>query len=247
MTEPLPLGRPTEILSRVQGYWDARHRGAEPAEPASSAPPGFTITLEREAGCPGASVAREVGARLGWSVYDHELLERIAEETGRRVHLLESVDERHQGWVLEAIQGFALDQRVSESFYTRHLIETVLSLGANGRCIIVGRGATHILPGASTLRVRLVGALEDRIADVRKRLSVSREEAARWVERTHHDRTRFVKDHFRKDPANPDHYDLILNTSRWSVGECADLIVQALRRLEARQGEGGPPLPSRGA
>ena len=58
-------------------------------------PPAFTITLSREAGTLATSVAQEVGRRLGWQVYDHELLERIAQEMHVRTALLDSVDERH--------------------------------------------------------------------------------------------------------------------------------------------------------
>ena len=37
----------------------------------------FTIAVSRQVGARGSSVAREIGARLGWPVYDRELLEQI--------------------------------------------------------------------------------------------------------------------------------------------------------------------------
>src|SRR2546430_199101 len=80
--------------------------------------------------------------------------------------------------------------------------------------VIVGRGAAHMLPRATTLRIRLVGTREDRIAATSSRLKISLAEAARWVETTDKQRSRFVKDHFYKDPADPDQYDLVLNASR---------------------------------
>ena len=43
---------------------------------------------------------------------------------------------------------------------------------------------------------------------------------------------RFIKDHFRKDPAEPHQYDLLLNISRWSVAKCTDQIVAALSQLK---------------
>jgi hypothetical protein len=48
-------------------------------------------------------------------------------------------------------------------------------------------------------------------------------------------RMRFVKDYFRKDSADPRQYDLVVNSSRFSVGECADLIVESLRRFQAHE------------
>ncbi len=219
--------RHVEALHRAQQHWQTRRQAGE--TPAAVIP---TVAVAREAGAPGTSVAHEVGARLGWPVYDHELLEQIAKEMGLRVNLLESIDERRQNWMLEALEAFAEAPYVSENSYVRHLIQTVLSLGAHGQCIIVGRGAAQILPAATTLRVRLIGALPDRIASYAQRFGLAPQDAARKVEEINRDRTAFIKDHFQKDPADPLQYDLILNISRWSVSECADLIVRAVHQFQ---------------
>ena len=111
-----------------------------------------------QTGTSGTSVAQEVGRRLGWQVYDHELLERIAAEHGLRVSLLESLDERRQSWLVEWMEGFSQKLHVGETGYVHHLTQTILSLGAHGGCVIVGRGAGLLLAPATTLRVRLIGA-----------------------------------------------------------------------------------------
>jgi hypothetical protein len=67
-----------------------------------------------------------------------------------------------------------------------------------------------------------------------QRLGLSRPEAARYVEKKDRERDLFVKHHFHKDPADPRQYDLVLNTTRFLVGECADIILDALRRLQGR-------------
>jgi cytidylate kinase len=227
------LGRHGEVIEHVQKHWEERRQVAAGVTDLS-APTGLSIAVARQAGVLGTTIAREVGARLNWPVYDYELLERIAQEMGLRANLLESVDERHQHWLVECVHAFSLEKRVTESKYVRHLVETILSLGAHGHCVIVGRGAAHILPMTSTLRVNLVASLADRIDMTARRMGLSHEEAARKVEEINRDRTRFITDHFEKDPNNPVNFDLILNCSRWSIPESADLIVQALHRLEAQ-------------
>jgi cytidylate kinase len=220
--------RQTEALERAERHWHSRHQAAAGGPTAT----GITIALTREAGGLGTSVAHEVGARLGWPVYDNELLQAIAREMGLRVDLLESVDERRQSWILECLEAFSDTPFVSENSFVRHVIQTVLSLGAHGQCVIVGRGAAFILPAETTLRVRLVGNLKDRVAVLSRQLGVSEAEAARKAEAIDRERTRFVKDHFQKDPADPLLYDLILNTSRWSAAQCAEFIVQAARQMD---------------
>jgi cytidylate kinase len=222
------LQREADTLKMAERHWEAKTRfqGLETEK-------AFAIALAREAGASGALVAGEIGKRLNWPVYDQLLLERIAQEMGLRTQLLESVDERRKSWLLEVVEGFA-SAGVSELSYVRHLIQTILSLGVHGDCVIVGRGAAHILPRETTLCVRLVANLDDRIAAVGRRLSLTKDKAAKWVADTDRQRQDFIKDHFLKDPADPHHYDLILNVSTWSTSDCADLVLHGLRDLENR-------------
>lgn len=222
-------------IEHLHRHWESR-RGERPPGTA----PAFTIALSREAGILGTSVAQEVGKRLGWQVYDHELVEHIAREMRVRAALLESVDEKPQSWLLETLHSLptATDQGerksvVSQSAFVRHLVETVLALGIHGECVIVGRGAALILPAETTLRVRLVAPEKERIAMLRRRLSLSEEEAARRVRTIDRERNDFVRNHFQKDPTDATRYDLTLNASRLSVAAAAAVIVETLRHLQA--------------
>lgn len=233
-TSTMLLDRCAESLEHRQQHWSRRQRELAVDTENQSKVHTATLAITREAGTPGTSVAREVGARLDWPVYDHELVDLIAKETGLRSSLLDSVDEHHRPWLLECFETLGSARRLSESGYAVHVFETVVALGLQGHCVIVGRGAAHILPSFSTLRVRLVSPLEDRVTNAARQQNLSREEAARWVEETDRERTEFVKAHFFLDPEDPRHYDLVLNSSRWSEPECADLIVRALHHLESQ-------------
>ena len=69
------LHRHMETMHRLHSY---AARAGDTNDVASSLD-RLTITLSREAGVPVEAIAQAVAARLGWTVYDHELLERIAE------------------------------------------------------------------------------------------------------------------------------------------------------------------------
>jgi cytidylate kinase len=238
--------RMIEALLKATQHWATR-RQAEAGADGGSGPSSraFTIALSRESGARGTSTARAVGARLGWTVYDHELLERIAREMNLRTSLLDSVDEKRVSWLQECVEAFASVPSVSGSTYVRHLTQTLFSLAAHGECVIVGRGAAQILPVETTLRVRLVAPVEWRIEAVSRKLRISKEEAARQVERIDRERVGFVKAHFRKEATDPPQYDLVLNSSRYSVGECADLIVEALHHaLAGTQVQAPSPSPA---
>ena len=97
-----------------------------------------------------------MGGQLGWPVYDHELLDCIAEEKGLTARLLEHMDERLVGWLEESVRAFCTQEGSQEGVYLKALLELLASLGKAGRCVIVGRGAAQVLPAETTLRVRVI-------------------------------------------------------------------------------------------
>jgi cytidylate kinase len=228
----------TEALVRAGQHWQTQ-KEKEDRDPLAT--PKFTIALSRQVGARGTSVARVVGARLGWPVYDRELLEEIGKTMKVRADILKSVDERRVSSMQECIEALTKTLHVQSGTYFRHLLDTLLSLGLHGECIIVGRGAAQVLPPATTLRIRLVGKIEDRIAVMMKELDVNAPEAARHIESTDLERSRFVREHFHKDPADPLQYDVVLNSSRFSNEECASVIVQALQQMQHQRS--GKSLP----
>jgi len=196
----------------------------------------FAISISREAGAGGITVAREVGRRLSWPVYDQELLESLAKELKVDISFLEDYDEGRRGsFLVDTIKAFSAAASVSEVTYFRRLVRTLQVLGARGECLIVGRGSTFVLPPETTLRVRIVATRDDRIAFIARERKLSPVEAARFVDTKDRDRHQFLKDHFHKDPADPQNYDLIINRSRFSVDETADLVIEALERMQARK------------
>jgi cytidylate kinase len=196
----------------------------------------FTITISREPGAKGTAVARELGQRLGWPVYDEELLNLISKEMGTQVDMLKLIDEKPVSFLEQSVITMVSDYNLNQDSYMVHLVAAVRALGDKGACILVGRGASFVLPAATTLRVRLVADMPDRVAVVQKLKGLSAKEAAHWIEKTMNERQRFVQKNFSKDPMQPHHYDLLLNTSRWPAEAAAELIVDALQRIEVHKG-----------
>src|SRR5262245_50884098 len=67
--------------------------------PARAVPLGLTITVSREAGARGGSIGRRVGRKLGWQVYDQELLEFMAQDGPTRQTLAEALSPAGAAWV----------------------------------------------------------------------------------------------------------------------------------------------------
>src|SRR5262249_33484440 len=147
-------------------------------------------------------------------------------------------------WVQESLASLANGPRVNTQSYLHHLVHTLFTVAQQGRCVIVGRGAAQVLPGTTTLRVRLVASQKDRIRAVSQSLDLEPTLAKRYIERRDQERMRFLKEHFQCDAADPLQYDLVVNTSRFSVERCADVIVAALDVWQ-RQCDDSQPVASR--
>src|SRR5207245_10592338 len=109
------------------------------------------------------------------------------------------------------------------------LARVVRALGAQGECVLIGRGAGRILPAESTLDVRIIAPLADRIAYMSQRLRLSLDAAAEEVKQRDRQRAEFVSTHFQRQPADIYQYDLILNSSHLGEEVCAELIAHAAR------------------
>jgi cytidylate kinase len=236
----LPLGgRPAsgdEVAPESPRHGFQGNRGASPSRPR--VPLSLTIAVSREAGARGSSIARRVGERLGWQVYAQDVLEYIAQEGDFRQQVVDNLPAEAGAWVEEQFRRLTTQEGAKLNAPLRQLIHMVLALGAQGEVVMIGRGTGFLLPPPSTLHVRLVAPLEDRIAYMAQWLRLTREEAADQVRVRDQRRNEYLEAHFRRRPTEPYHYDLLLNSSLLGEELCADLIVQAARaKLESLSGK----------
>src|SRR5262245_42659114 len=141
-----------------------RHGDRGSGKKSATLPAGLTVAISREAGSRGGSIARRAGGRLGWQVYSQELLEYIAQEGSFRQEVAEDLSPPETAWVEARLDELLRSQDLSRHPSVLELARMVLCLGVKGEAVLLGRGAGYILPAATTLHVRLVAPLPDRIA-----------------------------------------------------------------------------------
>lgn len=207
-------------------------RGAPP--PPRSGPSTLTLALSRESGARGGSIARRVGRKLGWQVFDQELLEYMAQEALVSQGVLDAAAATPADWVEARLQQLLRDKVLSEHPNIVNLARVVLALAAQGQVVLLGRGANSILPRETTLAVRVIAPLRERIAYMGQWLRLTVEEAADRVRLRDERRREFVAKNFHHDPSELHQYDMILNSSLLGEDVCAELIVQAARARAAQ-------------
>ena len=222
------------ISERQMRLWNALHSGEfvlHAAENTKDSPYRF-VTLSRDDGSLGNNIAAQLANRLGWHLFDKEIVNYIAENNHVREDIVRRLDERSQGLVYEAILRL-LQMPESAPFgaeeYHESLVKTLAALATHGDAILVGRGANFALRWAERgLHVRITGSLEVRLKRVSESWKVSVEKARPCLMAMDADRRNFIRHHFRKEFDDFRYYDLVINTDHLSTEQAVDSILSAM-------------------
>lgn len=224
-----------KLIEKQRAMWDIRGRleGAD-ARPGRHIDNGIAygpcLLISRECGSGGAEIARLAGERLGWQFYDREIVDKIAQLAHARQHLVESVDEKVRTRWESTWRPVIDSEDMGCEAYLCYLRQVVLALGHHGDVILLGRGAQHILPAQSALRVRLVAPLEQRVKRMAELRGLTLHEADAYVRQLDKDRTAFILKNFHSNAESPLNYDLVINTGEVSKKAASGIILAALQQ-----------------
>ncbi len=190
---------------------------------------GPYLLISREKGAGGSAVGELAGKRLGWHVFDKEIVDAIAQRAHVRRELVESLDERDRHTIQDRVGELLSPEPLGAPGYTAHLREVLLTLGHQGDVVIVGRGAQYVLPSQFGLQVRLVAPLEERARRIASRENLTLKAARVEVEKSDRERARLVRRQFGKDSTDPLDHDVTINTANLSVEAATEVVLGALQ------------------
>ena len=88
------------------------------------------VGISREAGAGGSETGRQLGVRLGWEVFDRNLLDHISERFHADRQMLELVDETSSNWVYDVLGTWMDHQIIPHEKYVVHLSRAIVSVRA---------------------------------------------------------------------------------------------------------------------
>ena len=223
-----------KLVEKQMRNWELA-RTQRPAKPkAQGEEVADFIAISRAVGAGGAAgadIANDLGGRLGWPVFNKEILQAMAGDDPIRERLYNSMDERDVGWLEESLRSL-MQGEFQKNDYFHCLIATVLSLARKGPAVFLGRAADLILPRDRGFRVRLMASAEHCVASYAEHQKLSTKAARQEVERIEAERADFVRRHFKIEADEPSRHDLIINLESFSAARAVEMILSArkLRR-----------------
>lgn len=204
MTEHLPRSI-EQIADQQARQWLFCGRGRPGAAPRP------VITVSRQHGAGGGLLARRLAEGLGLTLFDREIIERIASDARLSERVVSGLDERDRPLLTDWLAALTAEGYLSPNAYREHLTRVIGAIALGGGAVILGRGAHLILGPARALRVQVIAPLAARVAEVARRDGVGEREARRRIAAVEAERQAFLERYFHavREPAP---FDLVVNT-----------------------------------
>jgi len=187
-----------------------------------------TITVSRERGSGGSSIGKLVAERLGFVLFDSEIVDHVARSAAVDRLVVTHLDERSQHSIKSWSDRVSHAKNFSPQSYMAHLVKTILTIGEKGQAVIIGRGAHLLLPVERCFRVRVIAPPEIRIQRLAAGSGMEPSEAEAVIAETDKHRAEFIRENFQQIDANPLLYDLVINTGRIELETAAELVGRAV-------------------
>ena len=199
------------------------------------------VTISAPYGAAGAEVGPAVATRLGLPFHDRAIPAQVAGRLGVPVEEAEANDETvvrglwrlvaSLGTMPDPVGGVVPGAPLPDARAYREQTERVLAeIAAGGGGVVLGRAAAMVLADrADALHVRLDGPRERRLAAAVARSWRPREEVAREMAANDRAREAYVRHFYRRDPADPRSYHLVVDATAFPVETVVELVVTAAR------------------
>ncbi len=191
------------------------------------------ITISREYGAGGRSIAKAVSEQLDIPYYDKDFMKATAEQSGYALEDIEREGEElsHTSKFLDSILNNVTAYTSSHDAIFKAQVQTILNL-AQSDCIIIGRCANLILrdAGIPSFDIFLHTDVEHQLARAKELTEGEQiDDLKKYVQNLVERRETYYKTYTNHDLGNYHDYDLILDTGVLGYQNCADLIVDLVK------------------
>ena len=199
------------------------------------------ITISREAYCGGDEFAKELAEKLGFKLYNREIIARASEKSGIHEDHFEFAEKKPTNSVLySVVMGMyssrgayvKLDDVFTDDKIYKVQAEIIRDMAKDGNCIFVGRCSDYILRNnENCINIFLRGDMEDRIKNAMVQDGVTEAEAKKLVSRSDKKRRSYYNYYTNREWGNITNYDISLNLSKLTEEKAVEVITAFVNNL----------------
>lgn len=197
----------------------------------------YVITIGRQFGSGGYTIARHLAERLGIKFFDKELLALAAKESGFKESLFEQKDEKKSLFDFicsvhtvfdggHAVYGNCLSD---ESLF-KIQSDVIVKQAARQSCLFVGRCADYILRNhPRCVNIFIAADPADRVKRISQRLNVDDTAARKAIEKADEQRSAYYNYYSCNTWGAAATYHLCVNSSKMGFEKTEDLLIDFIR------------------
>lgn len=192
------------------------------------------ITIGRQFGSAGREIGYRIAKDLGIKLYDKEMLDRAAKESGICQELFETHDEKPTNSFLYSLVMDTYSLGYSSGSYTdmpiNHKVflaqfDAIKKIADEGPCILVGRCADYALEEYdNVLSVFVHANLDARIRRIARIYDLTDSKAKDMIQKTDKKRASYYNYYTNKRWADADSYDACIDSSLYGIEGTAEAI-----------------------
>lgn len=200
------------------------------------------ITISRKFGAGGKTLGEMVSEKLGYTLYDKELIQMIAEKAKVSENGVEFIEKEARGKLGIFISGMVpkviadlkgkkkSEDTIDEEVYIDVLKDIFTKIAEKGNAVIIGRGGQYVLQNKKDVfHVLATARKEDRTKFLVKKYELSLKNAIKAVELDDKKRMNLYRKYGRDDYDKPLVYHLVLNTSKIDLDSACELICELVQ------------------
>lgn len=186
------------------------------------------ITISREFGSGGRTIGRQAAEQLQIPCYDHELIDKVAQESGFDKEFIKEKGEytSYGNWFANALSDHSARGFSTQDYLWTIQQKVILDLAAQGPCVIVGRCADYILrDAADCLTVFIHASMDKRAERIVKLYGETSETPIKRLKDKDKRRAAYYRFYTDAEWGNARSYDITLDSGALGIDKCVEILV----------------------
>ena len=211
----------------------------------------FVITISRELGSGGHTIAQKLAEKMGVRLYDKELIKQLSERFNLNQTSIERLKAQKKHWMADFIR-LVFPAPAATSFTSAEPIrpkreydpevttddiflaetEILRGLAEEGSCVIAGRSGFFALKDhPNKIDIFITASRENRIARVMRKQNLSREMAEEDIDTVDKARENYIQRYAGVSRYDARNYDLTINVDGLTEDQAVEVILSYLSQI----------------